>query len=342
MNYKEELVYISKYVGMRKDYVQAGGGNTSVKISNELMFIKSSGIALSDMNEENGYSLVNYKLIKNCLMEYNNSKKYDKKILEKSLIEGKRPSIETFLHSITEKYTIHVHSTIINILTCQESGMDILKKLFPNSILVDYALPGIELANKLIEQSYNQSKKEIIFLKNHGIIVSDDNYIEAIYKLNEIVNKVANYLNIDISKYNNVSYIYNLYREIQSDFSNVIYLSEDRYIMNALEKNNGYIWNYLLFPDSVVYCGIEHIEAISNNKEDFIKLINRNPKIAIILLDGYIYINAKSIKHAKDIEDILSSSAQIYLNAKEKLEYIDNIEQEKINKSDSEKYRKNM
>lgn len=37
------LIKLSKYAGMREDIIQSGGGNTSVKINDETMFIKSSG-----------------------------------------------------------------------------------------------------------------------------------------------------------------------------------------------------------------------------------------------------------------------------------------------------------
>ena len=36
----KKLIKLSKYAGMREDIIQAGGGNTSVKIDNEKMFIK--------------------------------------------------------------------------------------------------------------------------------------------------------------------------------------------------------------------------------------------------------------------------------------------------------------
>ena len=37
------LIQISKYAGMRNDLAQAGGGNTSVKIDDQVMLVKSSG-----------------------------------------------------------------------------------------------------------------------------------------------------------------------------------------------------------------------------------------------------------------------------------------------------------
>lgn len=330
MDYIDKLVYISKYVGMRKDYVQAGGGNTSVKISNELMYIKSSGMALSDMNREDGYSLINYKMIKNSLLEYNKNNIYNEEIINKSLINGRKPSIETFLHSITPKYTIHIHSTIINILTCQKNGISILKKLFPTAIFVDYALPGIELGNKVFEKYKNTRKNELIFLKNHGIIVSSNNYLKVVDDLERIVNKISNYLNIDISRYTKSSYLFKLYKKLDYQFSNLIYLTEDNYIKLAIKKNNYHLWNYLLFPDSVVYCGTESIEIKNKDENEILKILKIHNDANIILFDEDVYIKAKSLKYAKEIEDVLSNSAQIYLNSKEKLDYIDSKEQKKL------------
>ena len=341
MEYKEELIYMSKYVGMRNDYIQAGGGNTSIKISDELMLIKSSGTLLADMTNEYGYSLVNYKKIENFL--FNSNQTDENNVMREALIEGKRPSIETYLHSFTGKYTIHIHSTIINILACKKEGEKILSSIFPDSILVDYALPGLELANKLIKSCVNKENTDLIFLKNHGVIVSGSNLNDTITKLNECINIISKYLQIDITKYNNVSYIYNLYRKANEKFSNIIYLSENIYILKALKKNNGHLWNYLLFPDAIVYCGVDAIEITTLNEVEKLETIKQHKNTILINDKGYVYINASSLGKAKEIEDILSASAQIYLNSnEEKLDYINQKEQNKINESDGEKYRKKI
>ena len=54
----KELVEISKYAGERLDLVQAGGGNSSVKLDNGQMLIKASGYSLSEVVEGYGYSKV--------------------------------------------------------------------------------------------------------------------------------------------------------------------------------------------------------------------------------------------------------------------------------------------
>ncbi|NMA66786.1 MAG: class II aldolase/adducin family protein, partial [Clostridiaceae bacterium] len=56
----KELEAISQYAGKRIDYVQGGGGNTSVKLNDEFMAVKASGYKLSQITENEGYVVVNY------------------------------------------------------------------------------------------------------------------------------------------------------------------------------------------------------------------------------------------------------------------------------------------
>ena len=62
-NELNDLVKISQFVGKRIDYVQGGGGNTSVKLDASLMAIKASGYKLSQITEESAYVTLNYKKI---------------------------------------------------------------------------------------------------------------------------------------------------------------------------------------------------------------------------------------------------------------------------------------
>lgn len=344
--YENELIYLSKYVGMRSDYVQAGGGNISIKISDKNMIIKSSGVQLADIHKGYGITCVDYIKIRNFLYTNNKSniENIDKiSIIKHSLIKGNKPSIETFLHSITYKYTIHIHSTIINILTCRKNGMKILQSLFPEAVFVEYALPGLELALKLMEKCEKREKKEIIFLKNHGAIVSDNLLENVILKLEQVINIIANYLKIDIQKYSNVSYLYQLYKNEDEDFQNIIYLSENENIRKALKKNKGHLWKYLFFPDSVVYCGCNYIDLTKMNKIQIKDTLKKNKNAILIVYNNNIYINTISLKRAKEIESVLSATAEIYLNTyKKKMDYLDENQQNKINKSKLEQYRKSF
>ena len=53
-----------------------------------------------------------------------------KRLLQEAQIAGGRASIETFLHAITGKYTLHSHPTLVNVLTARKDGEEILQQLF--------------------------------------------------------------------------------------------------------------------------------------------------------------------------------------------------------------------
>ena len=54
---------LSSTLGARPDYVQGGGGNTSVKLDGGLMAIKASGFCLKDIREDRAYAVLDYKKI---------------------------------------------------------------------------------------------------------------------------------------------------------------------------------------------------------------------------------------------------------------------------------------
>jgi rhamnose utilization protein RhaD (predicted bifunctional aldolase and dehydrogenase) len=58
-----ELIKISNRVGKDSTLVQGGGGNTSVKTADgKYMYIKTSGTALRDMNEKQGWRRLQLEL----------------------------------------------------------------------------------------------------------------------------------------------------------------------------------------------------------------------------------------------------------------------------------------
>ena len=114
MNEINRFIDISNEIGSDIAFVQAGGGNTSVKLSTKEMLIKSSGIYLKDMTPNSGFCNVNFPEIKEY--HYNlidDEEKYSQKLNE-SVIKGVgRPSMETGFHAlIPHKYVIHSLSLI--------------------------------------------------------------------------------------------------------------------------------------------------------------------------------------------------------------------------------------
>ena len=63
-----DFVSMSRSVGLKPDYIQAGGGNTSIKVG-DMMAVKCSGCQLKDMKLDYGYVCLPYKDIVNIFKE---------------------------------------------------------------------------------------------------------------------------------------------------------------------------------------------------------------------------------------------------------------------------------
>ena len=343
----KNLIKLSKYAGMREDIIQAGGGNTSVKIDDEKMFIKSSGYQLSEMEENAGYSKVNYKKIVDYFKNHLEIKRSDEKeLLEETLIEGKRPSIETFLHSITEKYTLHTHPVVINVFTSRTNGMEELKSMFPDSLIIGYQTPGIFLAKDFFDKFSkldNSQKVNIVFLKNHGLIVSGRNIDEVIKLHEKVLKTLEDSLKINMQTYRNSTY---LYKKLESFLeNNIVYLCENSRIKSFKENNNIDKVNYCFSPDSLIYCNKKIL--VLNKNDDMLETTKKHVleygNTNIIFFENEFYIIAPNIKKAKEIESVLSFNLQVFeLNKNEKMDFLEEEEQNFLLNWDSEKYRKNL
>ena len=167
----EELIFLSKYFGQSILNTQGPGGNISVKLDN-FNFIKSSGCILGNITYDNGYCLVNNDECKKMVLNNTN------KISESKIYGYKMPSMETYFHSFMKKYTVHLHFILSNIYQCSSNIFN-LHNFKYNYKVIDYHIPGIEIANE-IYKSYNKSC-DIYFLKNHGIIITGDSIDTIMY-----------------------------------------------------------------------------------------------------------------------------------------------------------------
>lgn len=334
-----ELSYISKWAGCCEDITQAGGGNTSVKQDNGLMLIKSSGYSLSDVTASDGYSVVDHRKIIDLLGS--SSMNDEKAILSAALIEGKRPSIETFLHSMTKKYTIHTHPLCVTMLAVRKSGMAELRSLFPESVTVGYAAPGLPLSELVLDAVKGKPEPGIVFLQNHGLIVSADTMQDAVNLHRDIIVKINSYLGISSDRYLLNCRLFDVVNSFDSKL--IAYPCDNEYVSRALKLSGGGEWEYKFSPDCVVYCGSRF--AVISDGEDSAGILgtyiaeNGMPKI--VLADNHAFIIAENIKKAKDTESVLAFTAKIYLSeSRNDIHTLDDEETDHILNMDSEKYRR--
>ena len=353
----KDFIEISKYAGERLDLIQAAGGNSSVKLNSGEMLIKASGYLLSDLNKNFGYSTVYTKdvsdiVINKEILKSNNKREREyitSNLLKKATIDkNNRPSIETLLHSLLLKYTLHTHSIVVNMIVIKKNWKRILKKIFNDNIniaYVSYETPGIELAIALHKElkKFNKIPK-IIILQNHGLIITS-NIKKEIRTLTEyVLTKIENYININMSKYKLTNDISSLFNSIYEN-SNISYLCEDLFLNENLIKNNSLFLNTPFCPDTLVYCGINSVKIKSVlDKKSIIEYEAKNheyPKV--IIFKNNIFFRASSLKRAKEIEEVLKLHIMVLAsNKSSNLNYLDNKELLYLSKWEAEKFRQNL
>lgn len=184
-----QLIEISCAVGARTDYVQAGGGNTSVKSPDgRTMAIKASGTALTAMSESAGWVEVDVAAVLSIFdqqdlatLETDTREARVLKHFASALVGGSgRPSVETALHAMLGKVVIHTHPVAANALNCGP-GLKALTEITPAGELpplwVPYTDPGWRLAEtiKSSAEAYQRAHGKwpvVLFMENHGLLVS--------------------------------------------------------------------------------------------------------------------------------------------------------------------------
>ncbi len=184
-----QLIEISCAVGVRPEYVQAGGGNTSIKSADgKSMAIKSSGVPLSAMSESAGWVEVNVPAVLSIF------DRADLANLETDAREAQvlqhfyaavtggsgRPSVETALHAMLGKVVIHTHSVSANAVNCgpgEKALAEITKPGEAPPLWIPYVDPGWRLAHtiKSASEDYRRAHGRmptVIFMGNHGLLVA--------------------------------------------------------------------------------------------------------------------------------------------------------------------------
>ena len=194
-------VYSSNLLGQSSDLVLHGGGNTSVKSTvdtEEILFVKGSGWDLVSIKEE-GFSAVKMQtLLKMAALE---------SLSDSEMVAGQKaamldssapnPSVEAILHAlIPYKFVDHTHADAIVSISNSVDGKRYIKELFPRFLIVDYIMPGFDLAHQIYKMTRDIEWESIegIILHNHGIFTFDDSAKSAYTKMIDAVTVAENFL----------------------------------------------------------------------------------------------------------------------------------------------------
>ena len=180
-NLQQSISQMCADLGKDPLLVQGAGGNVSWK-ENQTLWIKGSGTWLANAAKEDIFVPVNLTLLQEALSK--NLFDIKPQTIGEHLL---RPSIETVLHALMpHKIVVHLHA--INPLShlvakdCESSIHQICQKASINAAFVNYHKPGPQLAEAIYIALQNNADANVIFLKNHGIVLGGES-IQDIHSL---------------------------------------------------------------------------------------------------------------------------------------------------------------
>lgn len=357
MHEVEAFVALSKYAGERLDLVQAGGGNSSVKLSDGTMLIKASGCSLSDVTATHGVAKVDNRKVLAILdhpeLETLGDKRHQDALAgalmrETLRADSAKPSIETFLHALLDTVTLHTHPVVVNALTCRKDWEAVLGSLFPDAVRVPYQTPGIQLAIALNEQikAYRErtgSLPQVVFLQNHGLIVSHGD-LESVRQTTEaVLSRIEAHLGVDMSRHKLTSQLSGLV-ERASGQRPVAYRAIDSELPDLMCKLSPAALEHHFCPDGFVFCGFKALRLASLEDAEaigvYVRQYGEPPKV--VLWQDEVFFLAANIRKAKEIEDVFKFHLSVLALAGADVTFLDEQELAYLGNWDAEKYRQKL
>ena len=351
-NYKSDLelrVFTSNLLGRSDELVLHGGGNTSVKSKvdgEDILFVKGSGWDLVSIEKEGFAPVKLNSLIEMAKLESLSDS--DMVSQQKEAMIDKtapNPSVEAILHAIIPfKFVDHTHADAVVTISNSKSGIENIKKVFPNFLIIPYVMPGFILAKTIYEMSkdYDWSKSDGIILHNHGIFTFDDDAKKSYDKMIEAVTLAEKFLeenaslNID-TNLNPFDYDLDSLKEIiskEKECEVVLKLNQSQQALYyaSQDKLKESVTKGVLTPEHIIrtkrvplVLEDEDIQkAINEYKKDYINYfkefskdeicLNPAPNYAVIKGFGIVSFG-KNEKEAMIIDDIVSHTISAVLKA---------------------------
>ena len=201
---------VSGRIGARPDYVQGGGGNTSVKLDGGLMAIKASGFRLSDVRPDHAYAVLDGAALRRFYLETDpvTLPDVEKAGAERAKacvrtidgLEPLRPSVEAGFHSLLDRHVAHSHAVWANFAACSAECDEIVREATKDAGyacgIVPYVDPGARLTFAVRDElrrveAESGKRPGVIFLQNHGVIAHDNDPDECLRLHEDACRRVA-------------------------------------------------------------------------------------------------------------------------------------------------------
>ena len=201
----DQLVYLSRVMGVETNLVLWGGGNTSIKSEASdfrgqpvrAMYIKGSGSDMKE-SERHDFPAVDLDALlplfeRDALSDEGMVDYIRQCMLDPS---APRPSIETLLHAfLPHKCVAHSHADAILSLTNGTHAGEALDALYGRDVaVVAYRRPGFLLAKEVAQAALSNPRPRGVVLMNHGLVTwgstakqAYDVHVEMVSKAEEFI-----------------------------------------------------------------------------------------------------------------------------------------------------------
>jgi len=341
----QKLVELSHVYGQDKEFVIAGGGNTSFKDAS-FLFIKGSGTSLASI-QASGFVKMNRRALAEIW-----SKTYpkDTDAREKQVLadlmdarepeeRNKRPSVETLLHDFfPHAFVVHTHPPLVNGLTCSKNGEREMKKLFgTKACWIPTVNPGYILATTvkkalLEHKDKNGALPPYLFMQNHGVLVAADTdaivkklYEDLFAQLKSALKRSPDFTPVERDTALAASVkqaIETLLRK--GEEGGICLFASNKELDGFLKNETAFIPLSSAFsPDHIVYCGYRPLfvpktndwhKALSAGLADYRRRNSNDPKV--IAFEGFgIFAYGNSQKSAEIVLDEYMDAVKIAVYA---------------------------
>ena len=323
------------HIGADPMLVQGAGGNFSWK-EGDTLWVKASGAWLADANRKEIFIPVNLSHLLTAIAagDFNVSPK----VVEKSEL---RPSIETLLHALMpHKVVVHLHAVeVLSRLVRCNSDAEISSHVDKSLrwLSVEYFKPGAELARAISESMQQAPDVEVVFLKNHGIVVGgadvkeiDDilKRLTAAFSTPPMTGKRDNISIVGLKEIEKIGY-----RLISNQEIDLLVLNKQ--LFNRLKTD------WALYPDHVVFLGPQAF--FFDSMKDFISstLSADHPPELVFVRNAGVFGNEK-FNEAKKVQLKCYSDVMIRQSDDNQLDSLSDEHISELLGWDAEKYRINL
>jgi rhamnose utilization protein RhaD (predicted bifunctional aldolase and dehydrogenase) len=330
-----ELEEFSVQLGMDINLVQGSGGNTSIKFSDQI-WVKGSGKKLRDSRVANIFLPLNLNALLSEI-EINNFESSISSLLPKYDYKTLRPSIETGMHAIIpNKIVIHLHPVALLSILVREDAEYQLRNLFPNEdyLFLPYIKPGSELTKAIKTINGLLKLPNVLFLKNHGVVISGETFEEVKSILNKITQKITS------AKINAININYEKLNQLIDPAIWKLPIYEEIHLLGSDSNCFARAVSGILFPDHIVFLGPEVLyhKADQHQLKSWLNLPHIK-ELPYVILPGIGVVTNPNL--SQDGHELLLAWCKTLLQIPEKckISYLSYEQIQAIHNWDAEKFR---